>query len=157
MVYGGVLQIAFTRVQKTTGNPALERLVASEVTLQMAHGCHLDPRVRQGCQVRGDAEALDKATRSARGNRTRVQRGRESRSIMVPSNGMVHKLKEELKNDGALLFGSYYWHTWTLKMSILAYYFCSLHIPFVAYILILLLLPFILPCFCCLEKQQYSK
>ena len=29
----------------------------------------------------------------------------ESRTIMVPANGMVHKLREELKNDGALLFG----------------------------------------------------
>ena len=29
----------------------------------------------------------------------------ESRSVMVPTNGMVHKLREELKNDGALLFG----------------------------------------------------
>ena len=24
---------------------------------------------------------------------------------MVPANGMVHKLREELKDDGALLFG----------------------------------------------------
>ena len=31
--------------------------------------------------------------------------GMESRSIMVPANGMVHKLREELKDDGALLFG----------------------------------------------------
>ena len=29
----------------------------------------------------------------------------ESRTVMVPTNGMVHKLREELKNDGALLFG----------------------------------------------------
>ena len=31
--------------------------------------------------------------------------GMESRTVMVPANGMVHKLREELKNDGALLFG----------------------------------------------------
>ena len=30
--------------------------------------------------------------------------GMESRSVMVLANGMVHKLREELKNDGALLF-----------------------------------------------------
>ena len=30
--------------------------------------------------------------------------GMESRTVMVPANGMVHKLKEELKNDGALVF-----------------------------------------------------
>ena len=32
-------------------------------------------------------------------------KGMKSRSVMVPANGMVHKLREELKNDGALLFG----------------------------------------------------
>ena len=31
--------------------------------------------------------------------------GMESTSVMVPANGMVHKLREELKDDGALLFG----------------------------------------------------
>ena len=29
----------------------------------------------------------------------------ESRSVMVPANGMVQKLREEWKDDGALLFG----------------------------------------------------
>ena len=28
----------------------------------------------------------------------------ESRTVMVPANEMVHKLRAELKNDGALLF-----------------------------------------------------
>ena len=38
--------------------------------------------------------------------------GMESRSIMVLANRMVHKLREELKDDGALLFlASYSWHT----------------------------------------------
>ena len=31
--------------------------------------------------------------------------GMESRTVMVPANGMVYKLREELKNEGALLFG----------------------------------------------------
>ena len=31
--------------------------------------------------------------------------GMESRSVMVPENGMVHKLRDELKDDVALLFG----------------------------------------------------
>ena len=31
--------------------------------------------------------------------------GMESRTVMVPANGMVHNLRKELKNDGALLFG----------------------------------------------------
>ena len=30
-------------------------------------------------------------------------KGMESRTVMMPANGMVHKLREELKNDGALL------------------------------------------------------
>ena len=59
--------------------------------------------------------------------------GMESRTIMVPANGMVYKLREELKNDGTLLFGSYSWHTWILEVSIFAYYIlcsllCVLHI-----------------------------
>ena len=47
----------------------------------------------------------------------------ESRTVMVAANGMVYKLREELKNDGALLFG----------LISLAYldiggeYFCLLH------------------------------
>ena len=35
----------------------------------------------------------------------RYDEGMESRSVMVPENGMVHKLREELKDDGPLLFG----------------------------------------------------
>ena len=31
--------------------------------------------------------------------------GMESRTVMLPANGMVHKLREELNNDGALLSG----------------------------------------------------
>ena len=34
----------------------------------------------------------------------RYNNSMESRSIMVLANGMVHKLREELKNDGALMF-----------------------------------------------------
>ena len=35
----------------------------------------------------------------------RYDEGMESRSVMVLANEMVHKLRDELKNDGALLFG----------------------------------------------------
>ena len=35
----------------------------------------------------------------------RYDEGMESRSVMVLANGMIYKLKEELKNDSALLFG----------------------------------------------------
>ena len=39
------------------------------------------------------------------GIRRGYDEGMESRSVMVPANRMVHKLKEELKDDGTLLFG----------------------------------------------------
>ena len=29
----------------------------------------------------------------------------DSRSVRMPTNGIVHKLREELHNDGAILFG----------------------------------------------------
>ena len=35
----------------------------------------------------------------------RLRGGHESRSVMMSENGTRHKLKEELKNDSALLFG----------------------------------------------------
>ena len=40
-----------------------------------------------------------------RGTGYGYDKGMESRSVMVPANGMIHKLREELKDDGALLFG----------------------------------------------------
>ena len=52
---GGVLRIAFNV------NLALVRPMASEVTLRMAHGCHLEPVVRLGSDVRENIEAHDKA------------------------------------------------------------------------------------------------
>ena len=49
--------------------------------------------------------------------------GMESKTIMVPANGMVYKLREELKNDGALLFGPIF----LAYLDIGGEYFCSLH------------------------------
>ena len=49
--------------------------------------------------------------------------GMESRTIMVPANGMVYKLREELKNNGALLFGLIF----LAYLDIGGEYFCSLH------------------------------
>ena len=48
---------------------------------------------------------LTKLLDRLRGIGRRYDEGMESRSVMVPANGMVHKLREELKDDGALLFG----------------------------------------------------
>ena len=53
----------------------------------------------------------------------------ESRSIVVPANGMVNKLREELKNDGALLFTLIF----LAYLDIGGEYFCSLF-PLFAFI-----------------------
>ena len=53
--------------------------------------------------------------------------GMESRTVMVPANGMVYKLREELKNDGALLFGLIF----LASLDIGGEYFCLLHPLFV--------------------------
>ena len=56
--------------------------------------------------------------------------GMESRTIMVPANGMVHKLREELKNDGALLFGLIFFTYGDIGGK----YFCSLFPLFAFYV-----------------------
>ena len=52
--------------------------------------------------------------------------GMESRTVMVPANGMVYKLREELKNDDALLFGLIF----LAYLDIGGEYFCLLHLLF---------------------------
>ena len=59
--------------------------------------------------------------------------GMESRIVMVLANGMVHKLREELKNDGALLFGLIFLAYLDIGGECFPYYFpsslsCVLHI-----------------------------
>ena len=49
--------------------------------------------------------------------------GMESITVMVLANGMVYKLREELKNDGALLFGLIF----LAYLDIGGEYFCLLH------------------------------
>ena len=55
--------------------------------------------------------------------------GMESRTVIVPANGMVVKLREELKNGGALLFGLIF----LAYLDIGGKYFCILH-PLFAFI-----------------------
>ena len=54
--------------------------------------------------------------------------GMESRTVMVATNGMVHKLREELKNDGALLFSLIF----LAYLDIVVEYF-SILLPFFAF------------------------
>ena len=75
VVCGGVLQITFNGLQKTVGNLTLGCLGASEVIVEVADVCQLEPRVRQQGYGRENIEALDKATGSVAGHRTRVRRG----------------------------------------------------------------------------------
>ena len=60
-----------------------------------------DNKVMAGKTLKHLTKLLDRL----RGIGPRYDEGMESRSVMVPANGMVHKLREELKDDGALLFG----------------------------------------------------
>ena len=75
VVCGGVLQIAFNGLQKTVGNLTLGCLGASEVIVEVADVCQLEPRARQQGYGRENIEALDKATGSVAGHRTRIRRG----------------------------------------------------------------------------------
>ena len=60
-----------------------------------------DNKVTVGKTLKHLTKLLDRLRSIGRG----YDEGMESRSVMVPANGMVHKLREELKDDGALLFG----------------------------------------------------
>ena len=60
-----------------------------------------DNKVTAGKTLKHLTKLLDRLWGIGRG----YDEGMESRSVMVPANGMVHKLREELKDDGALLFG----------------------------------------------------
>ena len=127
MVCGGVLQSTFNRLQKTIGNIALGGLGAYEETLGMAHVCQLELGVGQAHHSRENTEALDKANGSVARHRTGYDEGMESRTVMVPANGMVYKLREELKNDGTLLFGLIF----LAYLDIGGEYFCLLHHLFI--------------------------
>ena len=60
-----------------------------------------DNKVMAGKTLKHLTKLLDRLQGIGRG----YDKEMESRSIMVLANGMVHKLREELKDDGALLFG----------------------------------------------------
>ena len=60
-----------------------------------------DNKVMVGKTLKHLTKLLDRLWGTGRG----YDEGMESRSIMVPANRMVHKLREELKDDGAILFG----------------------------------------------------
>ena len=60
-----------------------------------------DKHVKAGKTPKRFTKLLDRLHRIGLG----YDEGIESRTVMVPANGMVHKLREELQNDGALLFG----------------------------------------------------
>ena len=81
---------------------ALERL-KSLLKWPMSSSLSLeaDNKVTAGKTLKHLTKLMDRLRGIGRG----YDEGMESRSVMVPANGMVHKLREELKDDGALLFG----------------------------------------------------
>ena len=80
---------------------ALERL-KSLLKWPMSASLSLESdKVMAGKTLKHLTKLLDRSRGIGRG----YDEGMESRSIMVPANGMVHKLREVLKKDGALLFG----------------------------------------------------
>ena len=109
VVCGGVLQIAFKshstdyrKLLEISHWDALERL-KSLLKWPMSANLSLesDNKVTAGKTLKPLTKLLD----WLRGIGRRYDEGMESRSVMVAANGMVHKLKEELKDDDALLFG----------------------------------------------------
>ena len=105
VVCAGVLQIAFNGLQKPleiSHWDAMERL-KSLLKWPMSASLSLesDNKVTAGKTLKHLAKLLDRLRGIGRG----YDEGMESRSVMVLANGMVHKLREELKDDGALLFG----------------------------------------------------
>ena len=78
-------------------------LGAFEVTVEMAdvYQFESDNKVTAGKTLKHWTKLLDRLQGIGR----RYDEGMESRSFMVLENGMFHKLREELKDDSALLFG----------------------------------------------------
>ena len=81
---------------------ALERLKSLlKWPMSTSLSLELEKKVMVGKTLKHLTKLLDQLHGIRRG----YKKDMESRSIMVPINRMVHKLREELKNDGALLFG----------------------------------------------------
>ena len=106
---GGLWRSTSNRIQRIIKNQleisywdALERLKSLLKWLMSASlSLESDNKVTAGKTLKHLTKLLDQLRGIGRG----YDEGMESRSVMVPANGMVHKLREELKDDGALLFG----------------------------------------------------
>ena len=119
--------------RKSLGISHWEPLVHMKKLLEWPMYASLNLEPDKHVTVGKTLKRLTKLMDRLHGIRLGYDEGMESRTVMVPANGMVYKLREELKNDGALLFGSYSWHTWIMEVSIFAYYIpcsllCVLHI-----------------------------
>lgn len=82
------------------------------ITLQMAHGCHLEPEVKHKHDIRATLKHLMKVLNRLRGRGHGLEEGIESKIITVLANDMWHKSKDEL-TDGALFVRLVVpcWHT----------------------------------------------
>ena len=80
---------------------ALERLKSLlKWPMSASLSLELDKKVTVGKILKHLTKLLDRLC----GIGCKYDEGMESRSVMVSTNGMVHNLREELKNDGTLLF-----------------------------------------------------
>ena len=72
---------------------------------------NVSPKLDMDVTVGKILNHLTKLLDRLEGIETSYDDGMESRNVMMLANGMHHKLKEELKNDRALLFGLIFWGT----------------------------------------------
>ena len=123
MACGGLLQIAFNGIEKTLEISHWDSLQRLKSLFQWPVGATLslesDKEVKVGKTLKHLTKLLDRPHGIGRG----YDEGMESRSVMVPANGMVHKLRNELRMTVHYCLASYSWYTWTLEVSTFAYYF----------------------------------
>ena len=105
VVRGGVLQSTFNGLQKPLEISHWDALLSMKKLLEWPMFASLslesDKHIMAGKTLKHLTKLLDRLHRIG----LSYDEGMKSRTVMVPANGMVHKLREELKNDGALLFG----------------------------------------------------
>ena len=79
---------------------------SNQISFGVANGYHIETRVGESCSGRKHPQSLREARRQVARDWPRGQEeGYESRTDMVLSNGMHRKPREELEDDGAILFG----------------------------------------------------
>ena len=100
-----------------------EALVRMKKLLEWTMYANLSIELDKHVTARKTLKRLTKLMDRLHGIGLGYDEGMESRTVMVSTNGMVYKLREELKNDCALLFGLIF----LAYLDIGGEYFCLLH------------------------------